>query len=62
MQALLVEGSSNWRRDVLHYCRQPKPNAQVHETFRASRDSLQSGEPVASVIEKLIDALNKTTI
>jgi hypothetical protein len=62
MQAILEEGDRHWRRDVLRYCRQPKPNAEVEATFRALRDSLQSGEAVEIVIPKVLEVLNKMTL
>lgn len=62
MQAILEEGDPHWRRDVRHYCHQPKPNAEVEATFRALRDSLQSGEAAEIVIAKVIEILNKTTL
>lgn len=66
MRAILAEALEgarpSWQHSVLKFCRQPKPQSDTNNQFRGVHESLQSGEPAAVVIQKLIEAVNKTTL
>ena len=62
MRALWIETDPHWRTSVSKYCRAPAPGREIEKQFREVHESLLSGKPNAEVIQRLTDAVNKTTL